>query len=102
MNHNISINKKINGSHKRALRLIYCDHSSNFQEILQKENSVLVHQINIQALAIMIYKVGNNIAPTMVSELFLFSNVNYNLRGGSSFISHLRIGYEMDRKPFHT
>ena len=85
MNHNISINKKINGSHKRALRLIYCDHSSNFQEILQKENSVLVHQINIQALAIMIYKVVSNIAPTMVSELFLFSNVNYNLRGGSQF-----------------
>ena len=33
----------------------------------------------------MIYKVVNNIAPTIVSELFSFSNVNHNLRSGSQF-----------------
>ena len=31
------------------------------------------------------YKIANNIAPNMVSELFSFSNVNYNLRRGSQF-----------------
>ena len=31
------------------------------------------------------YKAVNNIAPTVVSELFSFSNVNYNLRSGSQF-----------------
>ena len=31
------------------------------------------------------YKVVNNIAPTIVSELFSFSNVNYSLRSGSQF-----------------
>ena len=31
------------------------------------------------------YKVVNNIAPTIVSKLFSFSNVNYNLRSGSQF-----------------
>ena len=31
------------------------------------------------------YKVVNNIAPTIVSELFSYSNVNYNLRSGSQF-----------------
>ena len=61
--------------HERALRLIHCDHSSNFQELLQRNNSVTIHQKNIQALAIMMYKVVNNIAPTTVSELFSFSNV---------------------------
>ena len=79
MNHNKSINKKINNLHERALRLIYCDHSSNFQELLQRDNSVTIHQKNIQALAIMMYKVVKNIAPSTVSELFYFSNVNYNL-----------------------
>ena len=44
-----------------------------------------IHQKNIQALAIMIYKVVNNIAPTIVSELFSFSSVNYSLRSGSQF-----------------
>ena len=43
MNHNKSINKKINNLHKRALRLIYCDHSSDFQELLQRDNFVAVH-----------------------------------------------------------
>ena len=85
INHNKSINKTINNLHERALRLIYCDHSSNFQELLQRDNSVTIHQKNIQALAIMMYKVVNNIAPTIVSELFSFSNVNYSLRSGSQF-----------------
>ena len=85
MNHNKSTNKKINNLHERALRLIYCDHSSDFQELLQRDNSVTIHQKNIQALAIMMYKVVNNIAPTIVSELFSYSNVNYNLRSGSHF-----------------
>ena len=33
----------------------------------------------------MMHKVVNNIAPTIVSELFSFSNVNYILRSGSQF-----------------
>ena len=85
MNHNKSINKKINNLHERALRLIYCDHSSNFQELLQRDSFVTIHQRNIQALAIMMYKVVNNIAPTIVSGFFSFSNVKYSLRGGSQF-----------------
>ena len=31
------------------------------------------------------YKVVNKIEPTIVSELFSFSNVNYSLRSGSQF-----------------
>ena len=85
MNHNKSINNRNNSLHERALRLIYCDHSSNCQELLQRDNSVTIHQKNIQALAILMYKVTNNIAPTIVSELFSFSNINYNLRSGSQF-----------------
>ena len=77
VNHNKSINKKISNFYERALRLIYCDHSSNFQELLQRDNSMTTHQKNIQALAIMMYKVLNNIAPAIVSELFSFSNVNF-------------------------
>ena len=85
MNHNKSINKKINNLYERALTLIYCDYSSDFQELLQRDNSVTIHQKNIQALATMMHKVVNNIAPNIVSELFSYSNVNYNLRSGSQF-----------------
>ena len=44
------------------------------------------------------YKVVNSFAPTIVSELFSFSNVEVAL----SFINHLQIQYGMDRKPFNT
>ena len=59
--------------------------SSTFQELLQRDNSVTMHQKNIQALAILMYKITNNIAPTIVSELFPFSNINYSLSSGSQF-----------------
>ena len=85
MSNNKSINKKIEGLHERALRLIYCAHSSSFQELFQGDNSVTIHTRNIQVLAIKMYKVINNIAPTIVSELISFSSVNYNLRKGSQF-----------------
>ena len=44
-----------------------------------------IHKKNIQPLAIMMYKLVNNNAPTIVSELFSFANVNYSLRSGSQF-----------------
>ena len=31
------------------------------------------------------YKITNNVTATLVSELFSFSNINYNLRSGSQF-----------------
>ena len=83
MNHNKSINKKINNLHERALRLIYCDHSSTLQELFQRDSSLTIHQTNIQALAIMMYKVVNNITFIIVSELFSFTNVSYSLGNGS-------------------
>ena len=85
MNHNKSINKKINNLDERALSLIYCDHSSTLQELFQRDNSLTIHQTNSEALAIMMYKVVNNITPIIVSELFSFSNINYSLGSGSQF-----------------
>ena len=63
MSHNKSINKKTkkqkkknSNLHERALRLIYRDYSSNFQELLQRDNSVTLYQKNIQAIAIMMLR----------------------------------------------
>ena len=69
MNHSKSINKKINNLHERALRFIYCDHSNNFQYLLQTSNSVTIYQ----------YCTHYSI------RLFSFSVVNYNLRSGTQF-----------------
>ena len=75
MNHNKSMNNRINSLHERAPRLIYWDHSSNFQEL---HREIILWQYIKK-------KVINNIASTIVSQLFSFSNINYNLRSGSQF-----------------
>ena len=41
MNHNKSTNNKINNLHEKALKLTYCGHSSNFQELFQRNTSLI-------------------------------------------------------------
>ena len=56
--------------HKRALRMIYNDQMPSFQELLDKDNSFTIHHFNIQSLAIEMFKVINNIAVTIIENLF--------------------------------
>ena len=51
-----ALNSKINRLHERCLGIIYNDKTSYFNELLEKDNSVSIHERNIQALAIEIVK----------------------------------------------
>ena len=82
MFHNRSINTKINKLQYRALRLIYQDYKSNFEELLIKDESVSIHQQNLQSLAIEMFKVINGLSPIFMKDIFC---VNKNL--GSENIS---------------
>ena len=66
MFHNRTLNNKINRIHGRALRIVYRDKSSNFPELLQKDNAVTVHQKNLQVLASEVYKVKMDLAPQLL------------------------------------
>ena len=55
MFHSRQINHKINKLHERALRIVYNDHFSSFEELLSKDKFVTVHQRNLQILATEIY-----------------------------------------------
>ena len=70
MFHNRTLNDKINRIDEQELRIVYCDKTSNFTELLQKDNAVTVHQRNLQVLATDIYKVKMDLAPQLVKELF--------------------------------
>ena len=70
MFHSRKSNNKINLLHERALRMIYNDQISSFQELLEKDNSFTIHHFNIQSLAIEMFKVINNIAATIIDDLF--------------------------------
>ena len=47
-----SSNIRINHLHERALRIIYKDNESTFEDLLKKDNSVSIHHTNIRLLGI--------------------------------------------------
>ena len=66
------LNDKINHIQERALRLVYLDYTSSFEELLEKDNSVTIHTRNLQSLAIEMFKVVKGIGPEIVKDLFQF------------------------------
>ena len=52
MIHSRGLNNKINRIHERALRIVYDDNRSSFEDLLNKDKSVTIHQRNLQQLAI--------------------------------------------------
>ena len=70
MIHNRSLNNKINHIHKRASRKVYNDCSSSFEDLLNIDKTVTIHQHNLQQLAIEIFKLKIGIAPIIMKEIF--------------------------------
>ena len=74
-----SSNNCNNHLYERALRIVYNDHSSTFQDLLLKDNSVSIHHRNIFLLAIELYKAKNNLSSQLMLELLQREEVNYNI-----------------------
>ena len=70
MFHSRTLEDRINKLHERALRVVYKDSNLTFEELLEKDNSFTTHHRNLQHLAILMYKVKNNLAPLPVQEIF--------------------------------
>ena len=70
MFHNRTINNKINRLHERVLRIVYNDDKLSFQELLDRDGAVKLHERNLQRLAVEMYKVKNNMSPLPMQELF--------------------------------
>ena len=80
MCHSRGLNNRINKLHERALRMVYKDYTSSFHELLTKDNSVTIHENNIQKLVTEIFKVKIGEAPEIMQEIFQFKENHYNMR----------------------
>ena len=69
MSHNRQINTIINNLHYRALRMVYQDEISSFEELLQKDGYAKIHHRNLQFLATEMYKVRKGIGPGFMKEI---------------------------------
>ena len=79
-----TLNSKLNRLQEGALRIVYQDDNSPFEMLSNKENSVTIHQRNLQRLAIAMYKI-NNLSPKITQNLFINNTQNYNLRSNTQF-----------------
>ena len=70
--------------HRRAFSLVYNDFKSSFSELLEKGKSVTIHHRNLQTLAYEIFKVKNNMAPEILTEIFPQKESTYSLRNSTT------------------
>ena len=73
-------NNKINRLHQRALRIVYDDDVSIFDQLLAMEKSFCIHHQNIQRLLIEIYKVLRDISGNISKELLVKRESTISLR----------------------
>ena len=64
------LNTKINNLHLRALRAVYMDETSSFEELLKKDGSFSIHHRNIHILATEMYKVKHKLSPIFMEDVF--------------------------------
>ena len=61
--------------------MIYNDKQSPFEELIEKDDSVSLHDRNIQYHAVEMYKVSNGLSPRFISDKIKHKNsYPYNLR----------------------
>ena len=79
------MNKKINRLHERALRMVYNNYSSTFEELLREDQSLNIHHRNIHYLATEMYKAKNDLSPPFMKEIF-----EYNEKRKKLFFQYAR------------
>ena len=101
MFHSRHLNNKINNVHEKALRIVYSDCKSTFQEFLDKGASFSVHHRNIQTLAIGIYKHIHGLSSVIMGEVFKINRtLPYNLRTQNDFSSRVPKTVNTQHKQF--
>ena len=102
MFHSRKLNNRINKIQERSLRIVYNDEKSTFKQLLKKDRSFTIHERNIQALGIELYKVLNGLSPEIMkkvmpikdtkkyssSNMFITRNVR-TVKYGTETLSHL-------------
>ena len=79
-------NARINHIHKRALKAVYNDGTSPFEELLGKDKLETIHRRNIKILAAELFKIKNGHLNDIMTQLICKRNsVGYSLRSQTDF-----------------
>ena len=78
------LNYRMNNIKERALRIVYRDYESTFQQLLKQNKSVSIHQRNLQILATEIFKTKNGLNPEMMEDVSKFKSLAYIYRNAET------------------
>ena len=85
MSHSRTTNNRIDKIHEKTLRLVYKDEKNlSLDDLLKKDKSASIHQINLKILATEIYKARNDLGPEIIKDIFHSVQKTYNLRNNST------------------
>ena len=73
-------NNLINRIHERSIRIVSGDNESNFENLLEKNKEITIHQRNLQVLMIEVFKIINRYAPPIMDNFFIFKENTHSLR----------------------
>ena len=82
--------RKLERIQEPALRAVYCDNKSTYEELLHRAKVPTLYTWRLQAIAILMYKVKNGLAPPYIANLFAVTNSQYHLRNHDFVIPRFR------------
>ena len=77
---------KLNRLNKQALRMVYNDYSSDYDVLLNLNNSLDVYKMFIKALAIEMYKIKRGTSPVYMRDMFIHNDAAYMLRDTNTYV----------------
>ena len=87
MFHSRKLNERINHIHERALRIVYKDFNSAFEELFIEDNSLNIHHRNLQKVVTEIFKFKNSLSSELMNNVFEFTKKPHSRRTTSHFKS---------------
>ena len=90
--------RKLERIQERALRSVYCDNVSSYEELLRRASLPTLYTRRLQDIAIMMFKAKNGLAPPYITDLFVVSSTHYNLRNSDFIIPRFRTKVEDDHR----
>ena len=76
--HSRETNHRINTIYDRVFSITYQDYKPTFLELLQKVNSVTIHQQNIKVLATRIVMAKTDVSPVFIIEVSELKESSYS------------------------
>ena len=76
----IKLNNLINRIHERFIRIVIGENESNFENLLEKNKEIAIHQRNLQVLMTELFKIINGYVPPIMDNFFIFRENTHNLR----------------------